>query len=170
GAKLAHPAREVIVMLGDGSYLMLNSEIATSVMLGLKLIVILLDNRGFGCIDRLSQACGSAPFNNMWDDCVHGPAGAPAIDFAAHARALGAEAEHVRSIAELEAALARARAATHTYLIAIDTDHRRFTEAGGCWWEVAVSEVSERAAVRQARRDYEIAKQQQRSAAADKLT
>ena len=169
GAKLAHPTREVIVMLGDGSYLMLNSEIATSVMLGLKLIIILLDNRGFGCIDRLSQACGGAPFNNMWDDCVHGPDGPPAIDFAAHARALGAEAEHVRSIAQLEAALARARAATHTYLIAIDTDHRRTTEAGGCWWEVAVPEVSERAAVRQARRDYEIAKLQQRPAAAGKV-
>jgi 3D-(3,5/4)-trihydroxycyclohexane-1,2-dione acylhydrolase (decyclizing) len=150
-------------MLGDGSYLMLNSEIATSVMLGLKLIVIVLDNRGFGCISRLQQACGGAPFNNMFDDCVQGPNGAPAIDFAAHARALGAEAEHVRSIAELEQALVRARAAKRTYVIAIDTDHRRITEAGGCWWEVAVPEVSERAAVRLARRDYELAKQQQRS-------
>jgi 3D-(3,5/4)-trihydroxycyclohexane-1,2-dione acylhydrolase (decyclizing) len=158
GVKLAHLRREVIVMLGDGSYLMLNSEIATSVMLGLKLIIVLLDNRGFGCINRLQQACGSAPFNNMWDDCAQGPAGAPPIDFAAHARALGAEAEHVRSIAQLEAALVRARAAGRTYLISIDTDHRRTTEAGGCWWEVAVPEVSARAAVREARREYEIAK------------
>jgi 3D-(3,5/4)-trihydroxycyclohexane-1,2-dione acylhydrolase (decyclizing) len=166
GVKMAKPEREVIVMLGDGSYLMLNSEIATSVMLGLKLIIILLDNRGFGCINRLQQACGGAPFNNMWDDCAHGPDGAPTIDFAAHARALGAEAEHVRSIAEFEQALARARAAKRTYLIAIDTDHRRTTEAGGCWWEVAVPEVSARAAVRQARHAYEIAKQQQRPTAA----
>jgi len=162
GVKMAKPDREVIVMLGDGSYLMLNSEIATSVMLGLKLIIIVLDNRGFGCISRLQQACGGAPFNNMFDDCVQGPDGAPAIDFAAHARALGAEAEHVHGIAELEQALVRARAAKHTYLIAIDTDHRRTTEAGGCWWEVAVPEVSSRAAVRQARHDYEIKKQQQR--------
>jgi 3D-(3,5/4)-trihydroxycyclohexane-1,2-dione acylhydrolase (decyclizing) len=162
GVKMAKPEREVIVMLGDGSYLMLNSEIATSVMLDMKLIVIVLDNRGFGCINRLQQACGGAPFNNMLDDCAQGIAGAPAIDFAAHARALGAEAEHVRSIAELEQALGRARGAKHTYLIAINTDHRRTTEEGGCWWEVAVPEVSERDAVRQARRDYEIAKQRQR--------
>jgi 3D-(3,5/4)-trihydroxycyclohexane-1,2-dione acylhydrolase (decyclizing) len=158
GVKMAKPEREVIVMLGDGSYLMLNSEIATSVMLGLKLIIILLDNRGFGCINRLQQACGSAPFNNMWDDCVQGPDGVPNIDFAAHARALGADAEHVGSIAQFEAALARARAAKRTYLIAIDTDHRRTTEAGGCWWDVAIPEVSARAAVREARRDYEIAR------------
>jgi len=166
GVKMAKPEREVIVMLGDGSYLMLNSEIATSVMLGLKLIIILLDNRGFGCINRLQQECGGAAFNNMWDDCVQGADGAPSIDFAAHARALGAEAEHVRSIVELEQALARARAAKRTYLIAIDTDHRRTTEAGGCWWEVAVPEVSARAAVRQARQQYEIAKQRQRPTAA----
>ena len=161
GVKMAKPEREVIVMLGDGSYLMLNSEIATSVMLGLKLIVIVLDNRGFGCIDRLQQACGGAPFNNMWDDCAQGEDGAPAIDFAAHARAMGAEAEHVRSIAELEQALVRAHAAKRTYLIAIDTDHRRTTSEGGCWWEVAVPEVSTRQSVREARRDYEIAKQKQ---------
>ena len=162
GVKMAKSDREVIVMLGDGSYLMLNSEIATSVMLGMKLIVIVLDNRGFGCINRLQQACGSAPFNNMLDDCLHGPDGVPSVDFAAHARAMGAEAEHVRSIAELEQALIHARASKRTYLIAIDTDHRRTTEAGGCWWEVAVPEVSERESVRAARRDYEIAKENQR--------
>jgi hypothetical protein len=92
GAKLARPEREVIVMVGDGSYLMMNSEIATSVMLGAKLIVVVLDNRGYGCINRLQQACGGAPFNNLLDDCVQGPEGAPDIDFAMHARALGAQA------------------------------------------------------------------------------
>jgi len=161
GVKMARPEREVIVMLGDGSYLMLNAEIATSVMLGQKLIVIVLDNRGFGCINRLQQACGGAPFNNMLDDCLHGPDGVPAIDFAAHARAMGAAAEHVHGIAELEQALTRARASTRTYLIAINTDHRRTTEAGGCWWEVAVPEISERESVRNARHDYERAKQNQ---------
>ncbi|WP_426662044.1 3D-(3,5/4)-trihydroxycyclohexane-1,2-dione acylhydrolase (decyclizing) [Rhodanobacter aciditrophus] len=153
GVKMAKPDREVVVMVGDGSYLMLNAEIATSVTLGRKLIVIVLDNRGFGCIDRLQQACGGAPFNNMLDD------GAPAIDFAAHARAMGAEAEHVHDIAGLEQALQRARAAARTYLIAIDTDHRRTTAEGGCWWDVAVPEVSEREDVRAARRDYEAAMQ-----------
>jgi len=153
-------------MLGDGSYLMLNAEIATSVMLGMKLIIVVLDNRGYGCINRLQQACGGTAFNNMWDDCLQDEEGAPAIDFAAHARAMGAEAEHVNSIAELEQALTRARAAKRTYLISINTDHRRTTEQGGTWWEVAVPEVSTRTAVRDARRDYDIAKQQQRPHAA----
>jgi len=151
GVKLARPDREVIVILGDGSYLMMNSEIASSVMLGAKLIIVVLDNRGFGCINRLQQACGGAPFNNLLDDCVHGPAGVPRIDFAAHARALGANAEHAGNIAELEAALQRARAADRTYVISIDTDPARTTEDGGWWWEVAVPEVSSRDAVRDAR-------------------
>jgi 3D-(3,5/4)-trihydroxycyclohexane-1,2-dione acylhydrolase (decyclizing) len=142
--------------------------------------VVVLDNRGYGCIDRLQQACGGAPFNNMLDDCrlddcrldghLHGSDGVPTIDFAAHARAMGAEAEHVRSIAELEQALRRARAATRTYLIAIDTDHRRITTEGGCWWDVAVPEVSDRADVREARRNYEAARQQKRPGTAASKT
>src|SRR3546814_20856269 len=94
GVKLARPQAEVVVMVGDGSYLMLNSEIATAVMLGLKLIVVVLDNRGFGCIDRLQQATGGESFNNLLDE------GAPRIDFAAHAASLGATAEKVVSLAE----------------------------------------------------------------------
>jgi 3D-(3,5/4)-trihydroxycyclohexane-1,2-dione acylhydrolase (decyclizing) len=155
GAKLARPEREVVVMVGDGSYLMLNSEIATSVMLGAKLIVVVLDNRGYGCINRLQQACGGAPFNNLFDDCVQGASGAPAIDFAAHARSLGAQAEHVANIGELEAALQRARAAERTYVISIDTDPARTTDDGGWWWEVAVPEVSPRPGVRDARAQYD---------------
>ncbi|TKC80354.1 3D-(3,5/4)-trihydroxycyclohexane-1,2-dione acylhydrolase (decyclizing) [Trinickia terrae] len=155
GAKLARPEREVIVMVGDGSYLMMNSEIATSVMLGAKLIIVVLDNRGYGCINRLQQACGGAPFNNMFDDCTQGPLGAPAIDFAAHARSLGAQAEHVANVAELEAAMRRARAADRTYTIVIDTDAARTTGDGGWWWEVAVPEVSTREAVRAARKAYD---------------
>ncbi|CAG9230717.1 3D-(3,5/4)-trihydroxycyclohexane-1,2-dione hydrolase [Paraburkholderia sabiae] len=155
GAKLARPEREVIVMVGDGSYLMMNSEIATSVMLGAKLIVVVLDNRGYGCINRLQQACGGAPFNNMFDDCVQGTPGAPQIDFAAHARAMGAQAEHVANVQELEAAMQRARASDRTYLICIDTDAARTTDEGGWWWEVAVPEVSPREGVRSARADYE---------------
>ena len=155
GVKLARPDREVVVIVGDGSYLMLNSEVATSVMLGTKLIIVVLDNRGFGCIHRLQQACGGAAFNNLLDDCVHGPQGAPQIDFAAHAAALGARAENVHGIAELEAALARARAAERTYVIAIPTDPDRTTREGGVWWDVAVPEVSARAEVRDARRAYD---------------
>lgn len=155
GVKMARPDREVVVMIGDGSYLMMNSEIATSVMLGRKLTIVLLDNRGYGCIHRLQEACGGAPFNNLFDDCLQGPDGAPDIDYAAHARAMGADAEHVRSIPELETALVRARASERTTLIAIDTDPRRTTAEGGWWWEVAVPEVSDRAEVRDARARYD---------------
>ena len=162
GVKMAHPDREIVVMVGDGSYLMLNSEIATSVMLGIKLVVVVQDNRGYGCIHRLQAACGGEGFNNLFDDCVQGGSGAPEIDFAAHARSLGALAEHVDSIAELEAALARARAAERTYVVVVDTDPLRSTAAGGWWWEVGVPEVSEAEAVRAARVEYEHGKRVQR--------
>jgi 3D-(3,5/4)-trihydroxycyclohexane-1,2-dione acylhydrolase (decyclizing) len=162
GVKMAHPDREVVVLVGDGSYLMLNSELATSVMMGLKLVLVVLDNRGFGCINRLQQACGGAPFNNLLRDCVRASEGPPRIDFAAHAIALGAHGENVQTIAELEAALVRARAADRTYVIAIETDPHRATEEGGWWWDVAVPEVSPRAKVREARERYEREKQEQR--------
>ena len=100
GVKLARPDREVIVLVGDGSYLMLNSEIATSVTLGLKLTIVLLDNGGFGCIDRLQRAPGGAAFNNLLADC----GAAPPIDFQAHAASLGALSERAESLSELEAA------------------------------------------------------------------
>jgi 3D-(3,5/4)-trihydroxycyclohexane-1,2-dione acylhydrolase (decyclizing) len=162
GVKMARPERQVIVIVGDGSYLMLNSEIATSVMLGKKLVIVVLDNRGYGCINRLQQACGGATFNNLFDDCVQGPDGVPRIDFAAHAASLGALSENVKTIPELEAALERARAAARSYVICIETDPDRTTEAGGWWWDVAVPEVSERESVRRARAAYEKDRKQQR--------
>ena len=162
GVKMAHPEREVIVMIGDGSYLMLNSEIATSVMLGIKLVIVVQDNRGYGCIHRLQVASGVPGFNNLFGDCVQGPDGAPAIDFAAHARSLGALAEHVDSIAALGPALLRARKASRTSVIVIDTDPLRSTEAGGWWWEVGIPEVSESEAVREARDAYRQGKKTQK--------
>ncbi|MGN6689317.1 MAG: 3D-(3,5/4)-trihydroxycyclohexane-1,2-dione acylhydrolase (decyclizing) [Sphingopyxis sp.] len=153
GVKMADPARDVTVMVGDGSYLMLNSELATSVMLGHKITVILLDNRGYGCINRLQQGTGGRPFNNLLADAAHETL--PDIDFAAHARSLGAAAEKVGGIAELEAALARAKLSDKSYVIVIDTDPMITTEAGGYWWDVAVPEVSTRAEVQAARRDYQ---------------
>jgi 3D-(3,5/4)-trihydroxycyclohexane-1,2-dione acylhydrolase (decyclizing) len=153
GVKMAAPDRDVVVMVGDGSYLMLNSELATSVMLGRKLIVVLLDNRGYGCINRLQHATGGAGFNNLLADAAH--AVLPPIDFAAHAASLGALSEHVGTIAELESAMARARAADRSYVVVIDTDPLKATEAGGWWWDVAVPEVSERPEVEAARRAYE---------------
>ncbi|WP_104204863.1 3D-(3,5/4)-trihydroxycyclohexane-1,2-dione acylhydrolase (decyclizing) [Billgrantia saliphila] len=161
GVKMARPEREVFVMVGDGSYLMHNSELATSVMLGHKLVVVVLDNRGFGCINRLQQATGGAGFNNLLADCRSVPEGAPKTDFAAHARALGCLAESVRGIAELEQALARARQANGTYVIALDTDPLPSTVEGGAWWDVAVPEVSEREQVSQAYAGYCEAKQRQ---------
>jgi 3D-(3,5/4)-trihydroxycyclohexane-1,2-dione acylhydrolase (decyclizing) len=153
GVKLAEPERDVYVMVGDGSYLMMNSELATSVMLGAKLIVVLLDNRGFGCINRLQKETGGEPFNNLLSDAVHETL--PEIDFAAHARSLGADAEKVATIAELEAALGRAAASPRSYVVVIKTDPAISTAAGGAWWDVAVPEVSGRREVNDARAAYE---------------
>jgi 3D-(3,5/4)-trihydroxycyclohexane-1,2-dione acylhydrolase (decyclizing) len=152
GVKMAEPSRDVHVMLGDGSYLMLNSELATSVMMAQKLIVTVLDNRGFACINRLQGASGGAPFNNLWADShFETPAD---IDFAAHAASLGAIAEKVSTIGELEQALRRAKLSDRTHVIVIQTDPAMTTEAGGAWWDVAIPEVSARPEVRAARAAY----------------
>jgi 3D-(3,5/4)-trihydroxycyclohexane-1,2-dione acylhydrolase (decyclizing) len=161
GVKMAKPDDDVVVMLGDGSYLMLNSEIATSVMLGLKLTIVLLDNHGYGCINRLQMATGSASFNNLLQDAKH--VVIPAIDFRAHAESLGAIAEKATSIADLEAALQRAKTNERTTVIVIDTDPLISTNVGGHWWDVAVPEVSARAEVRTARTAYETATSLQKS-------
>ncbi|MDH4988291.1 3D-(3,5/4)-trihydroxycyclohexane-1,2-dione acylhydrolase (decyclizing) [Aminobacter anthyllidis] len=153
GAKMARPDREVVIMIGDGSYLMLNSEIATSVMLGLKLTIVLLDNRGYGCINRLQMATGGANFNNLLRDSRHEVL--PDIDFVAHAKSLGANAEKAASIADFEAALDRARKSDRTTVVLIDTDPLISTGEGGHWWDVAVPEVSVRAEVNAARMGYE---------------
>jgi 3D-(3,5/4)-trihydroxycyclohexane-1,2-dione acylhydrolase (decyclizing) len=147
GAKLAEPEREIWVLVGDGSYLMMNSEIATSVRLGAKLNIVVLDNGGFGCIDRLQRACGGASFNNLF-------AGGSAVDFVAHAASLGARSRKVASLDELEAALHEARAATVTSVVVIETDPAASTEAGGAWWDVVVPEISERPEVAAARAAY----------------
>ncbi len=134
GAKMAAPQREVFVLVGDGSYLMMNSEIASSIALKQKLIIVVVDNQGFGCIHRLQTlGCGLDPFNNLWSDA------APDIDFAAHAKSMGAEAEKVDGIAGLEQALKRARNAKRTYVVVIDADPQRGTPEGGAWWDVPVS-------------------------------
>lgn len=153
GVKMAMPQREVFVLVGDGSYLMMNSELATAVMLGLKITVVLLDNRGFGCINRLQQATGGRPFNNLLSDAAYEVL--PDVDFAAHARSLGAKAEKVANLDELTQALTRARESAQTTVIVIDTDPAISTAEGGHWWDVAIPEVSERAQVREARKSYE---------------
>ena len=162
GVKMARPHQEVIVMVGDGSYMMMNSELATSVLLGQKLIVVVLDNRGFGCIERLQNATGNASFNNMLDDCIPEGGEASRIDFAMHAASMGADAVHVKDVAELKSAMVKARAARRSQVLVIDTTHKRTTAEGGCWWEVGIPEVSARPAVNAAHAGLLTAKKDQR--------
>ena len=134
---------------------MINSEIATSVMLGKKLNIVVLDNGGFGCIDRLQRSCGGASFNNLF------PNGS-GVDFAGHAASLGAISRKVASLTEFEAALSEVRAARRTSVVVIATDPAASTNAGGAWWDVAVPEVSDRAEVAAARAAYDTARTGQR--------
>lgn len=162
GVKLARPEADVVVMVGDGSYMMMNSELASAVMLGQKLTIVILDNRGYGCINRLQRATGGESFNNLLINTRHEVL--PEIDFAAHAASMGATAQKVGSIAELEEGLSRAKASSGTHVLVIDTDPMATTEAGGHWWDVAVPEVSARSEVREARQSYENALTHQRAA------
>jgi 3D-(3,5/4)-trihydroxycyclohexane-1,2-dione acylhydrolase (decyclizing) len=155
GVKLALPEREVWVLVGDGSYLMMNSEIATSITLGKKLNIVVLDNGGFGCIERLQRPCGSASFNNLLP-------GGSGVDFTAHAKSLAADSRKVASIAELESALPEMRAARRTSVVVIATDPAASTNAGGAWWDVAVPAVSDRAEVATVRAAYDAARTRQR--------
>ena len=130
------PTREVVVMVGDGSYMMMNSEIATSVMLGEKLTIVVLDNRGFGCINRLQMATGGANFNNLLDDTRHEVL--PEIDFAAHAQEPGrGRARRWRRSPSWRRALKKAKSNTRTTVIVIDTDplntRPRPAATGGMW-------------------------------------
>jgi len=162
GVKMAHGDRETIVMVGDGSYMMANSELATSLMLGLKIIVVVLDNRGFGCINRLQLASGGEGFNNLLDDS--NPKEPSAIDFAAHAGAMGAEAEKVSTVDEFELAMIRANKSQRSYVIVIETDPMISTEAGGAWWDVPIPQTSQRAQVQKAYLDYREKLKSRRSA------
>ncbi len=152
GIKMAEPDRDVIVMVGDGSYMMMNSELATSVGMGVKITLVITDNRGYGCINRLQMATGGAQFNNLY---AHTNVNPIAIDFAAHAASMGADSRKVSTISELEEALAAARASTRTTVIVIDTDPYPTPQAGGHWWDVAVPETSDRPEVTDARTRYE---------------
>ncbi|KKX30744.1 3D-(3,5/4)-trihydroxycyclohexane-1,2-dione acylhydrolase (decyclizing) [Rhizobium sp. LC145] len=160
GIKLAEPDRDVIVMVGDGSYMMMNSELATAVAMGMKITVVVTDNRGYGCINRLQMATGGAEFNNLYKHTSQ--ANPMQIDFAAHAASMGAGARKVSTIAELETALAEAREAEAASVIVIDTDPYPTPDAGGFWWDVAVPEVSARREVNEARAAYETALKERR--------
>lgn len=162
GIKMARPKADVICMVGDGSYMMANSELATAVTMGIPFTVVLTDNRGYGCINRLQQGTGGAPFNNLLDDSYH--VNPSAIDFVAHAASMGARAFKAVDIAGLESELKAAKSADRPVVIVIDTDPAPSTEAGGYWWDVAVPEVSTRNEVMKARTKYVQNTQKQRLA------
>lgn len=162
GAKMAMPDREVIVFVGDGSTMMMNSDLYSSVISGHKMIVIICDNGGYAVINRLQINQGGVPFNNLLDDC-NGPNTEVRVDFEMLSKAQGCNAETVHTITELEAALERARASDRTYVIALQTHRYEWTE-GGTYWEVGVPEVSIRPSVVAAHGDVVSGKQGQRRA------
>ena len=145
GIKMADPERDVICFTGDGTYMMANSELATAAMMKVDFTVIVTDNRGFGCINRLQIGTGGAEFNNLFQHAYMGKN--LFIDFTAHAASMGATAKKVASIKELEEALSDRHSISGPYVIVIDTDPYPSTPYGGTWWDVAVPEVSERTEV-----------------------
>ena len=163
GARMAHPAGDVFAFVGDGSYLMMNSDLYSTVLAGHKVIALVCDNGGFAVIDRLQVNQGGESFNNLLRDCrlADGMADPVTVDFAAHAASMGCRSEKVKTITELQAALVRARAADRSAVIVIDVDAHAWTDGGG-FWEVGVPEVSDRPAVQAARQAMDDGKQQQR--------
>tara|TARA_R110000751_G_scaffold95381_8_gene186522 strand:+ start:1390 stop:3219 length:1830 start_codon:yes stop_codon:yes gene_type:complete len=153
GIKMAEPHRDVICFAGDGTYMMANSEMATAAMMGIGFTVVVTDNRGYGCINRLQMGTGGAEFNNLLDHTIHEQPSA--IDFEKHAAAMGATAVKVGSIRELEEALSKRHAMKGPYVIVIDTDPYPSTPHGSTWWDVAVPQVSERPQVNEKRAEYE---------------
>ncbi len=160
GAKMADPDREVITMLGDGSYMMMNSDIYSSVLTGMKLIVVVCDNGGFAVIDRLQRAKGIPSFNNQLEDCRIREL--VPVDFAGHAEAMGAIGITVRGIGEFEEAFRRAKAADRTTVIHIRVDPRDWTEGNGAWWETGTPGISVRDSVRRAFEEHLEGKRRQR--------
>jgi 3D-(3,5/4)-trihydroxycyclohexane-1,2-dione acylhydrolase (decyclizing) len=159
GARLARPTGDVIAWVGDGSYLMMNSDIYSTVLTGQKVIFMVCDNGGFAVINRLQVNTGGAEFNNLLKTTRHERLFQ--VDFVKHAESMGAIAERVEGIDDLRAAFARAKAADRSYVIVVPIDQYSWTE-GGAWWEVGVPEVSERESVRAARSDWEKEKRHQR--------
>ena len=151
-----------IVMIGDGTYMMMNSDIYSTVLTGHKMIVVVCDNGGFAVIDRLQQFKGVPGFNNLLTDCrVQNPAAPLHVDFAKHAEAMGAAARHCESLADLVAALDWAKGTDRTAVLSIATDAHAWVP-GDADWDVGVPEVSSRETVRQARRLQEEIRTKQR--------
>ena len=161
GVKMADPSREVYVMVGDGSYLMMPSEIVTSVQEGIKLTIVLIDNHGFASIGGLSRSVGSAGFGTRYEfrDPEQGPL---PVDYAANARSLGAHALRAHDLESLRAALGEARGQARTTVIVVETDREERVPGYESWWDVPVSEVSSQESVQRARAEYEKAQRRER--------
>ena len=164
GAKLADPSREVFVFLGDGTYLMMPTEIVTAVQEGVKIIIVLVDNHGFASIGGLSQSLGSGGFGTHFRrrtaasgqlDGDYLP-----VDYEANARSLGACTFKAKDIGEFKVALEKAKAADRTTVIVVETEREVRVPGYESWWDVAVAEVSESPSVQKARAEYEAGAQQ----------
>jgi 3D-(3,5/4)-trihydroxycyclohexane-1,2-dione acylhydrolase (decyclizing) len=167
GVKLAEPEREVVVMVGDGSYLMMNSEIVTAVGEGMRLTIVVVDNHGYQCIARLQRAVGVSDFGNELryrDQRTQGLTGDYiAVDFKKHAEAMGAKAILAMSARELTQALAAAREADGVSVIVVPVDPDKHMPAMSNWWDVPVAEVSQDERTRRAREAYEKATDRQKT-------
>ena len=164
GVKMAAPDREVYVMVGDGSYLMMAQEIHTAIQEGCKLNIIVLDNHGFASIGGLSEACGTGCFGTEYRYRNNGSLSGAIVpvDFVANAASLGALAVRARSLDELRQALLAAKSSERTTVTVVEVDREPRVPGYESWWDVPIAEVSESESVRAARRAYEAAVKRER--------
>ncbi|MCU1663804.1 MAG: putative myo-inositol catabolism protein IolD [Pseudonocardia sp.] len=166
GVKMAAPEREVFALVGDGSYLMMSQELVTAVSEGIKLNVVIVENRGFASIGALSESVGSQRFGTAYryrnPESGQLDGEALPVDLAANAASLGADVIRVRTIEEFRAALTRSRASDRTTAIHIETDPLAPVPSSESWWDVPVSEVARLDSTNQARKTYEAHKAEQR--------
>ena len=165
GAKMADPTREVYVFIGDGTYLMMPTEIVTSVQQGIKIIIVLVDNKGFGSIGSLSRSLGMGGFGTTTHTrSASGQLDGELfqVDYAANARSLGAHALKASTLQQFKAALEQAKSLDHTTVIVVETDPDAKVPGYESWWDVAVPEVSTMESVREARARYEEARKRER--------
>lgn len=165
GVKMAKPDKDVYVMVGDGSYLMLSSELITAVQEGIKMTVVLLDNHGYGSIGSLSESVGSAGFGTHYKYRKNGKleGGHLPMDFVLNAKSYGVGVHSVQSYEELDEALEAAKKEETTQVIVVPVDKVQRVPGYSSWWDVPVAEISEMESVNQARQEYEEAKKRQRN-------
>ncbi|EAS43099.1 3D-(3,5/4)-trihydroxycyclohexane-1,2-dione acylhydrolase (decyclizing) [Photobacterium profundum] len=164
GAKIANPDNDVVVLVGDGSYLIQNSDIYSSVLTGQKMILVVCDNGGFAVINKLQNNTGNESFNNLLEDCRRPDGELARVDFAKHAESQGAISEKLTSIDQFDAAFVRAKEADRTYVIVVDIDpvSPAAWSKCDCWWEVGLPEVTRNESTEQKVADWQEGKNLQR--------